>query len=748
MCSVPAHPAGDPVRRAGAFGMNRSRRSFLAHAGGAALILTFRLDGETPPFKPSGTPGPLDSWVCINPDGTGVIQVRKAEMGQGVLTSLAMILAEEAELDWNKVTAVQSPLTEGTGGSSSVNSSYLPLRRAGATVRDMMIAAGANRWSADRKDCSAKLSCVIHLPSGRKFSYGELVEQARQLPVPDQDQLRLKTPSEFRLIGTSIPRLDIPDKVTGKAKYGLDIRIPGMRFAVIARAPRYGIVAVHYDAAKSLAIQGVLKVFQIEPRPSDGLTCGGVVVVANSTWAAMKGREALEIQWSNSPFENGDSAQLSAQLQRAVEQQPAEWSWQQGSVASALQTAAKKVEVEYEFPFLAHATMEPMNTTIHRKSDRCEVWCPTQSPDWARKVIAQELGIPEAKVTVHTTFMGGGFGRRYAADYPTEAAQIAKQLSEPVQLVWTREDDFTNDFYRPVSRHRVIAGLDSQQHLCAWEHRLSSTPLAAQGHKSGEVHAEDAELMSAMDPSYLAPNFALHYTRTKSDVRRGAWRSVAHSFNVAVNECVIDELAHSIGQDPYTFRRNLLSRSPAEMAFTKQSRPHSGGPPDCARLLAVLDLAAQKSDWKRPLGNGQAKGIACAALYGGYLAQVSEVAVKDSKTLVNRIVTAVDCGQAINPNGIVAQIEGGILFALSAVLKEQITVKNGVIQQNNFNAYEILRLPEAPVLETFVINSHLDPGGVGEAGVPLVGASVANAVFAACGKRLRSFPLHLADAQA
>lgn len=728
--------------------MNVSRRSFLAGSSGAALILTFRLDGETLPVKPSGTPGPLDSWVCVNPDGTGVIQVRKAEMGQGVLTSLAMILAEEAELDWNKVMAVQSPLTEGTGGSSSVNSSYMPLRRAGATVRNMMIAAGANRWSVDRKDCSAKLGCVIHLPSGRKLSYGELVEEAKQLTVPDQDQLRLKAPSEFRLIGTSIPRLDVPDKVTGKAKYGLDIRIPGMRFAVIARAPRYGSVAVHYEAAKSLAIPGVLKVFQIEPRPSDKFTSGGVVVVANSTWAAMKGREALEIDWSDSPFENGDSAQLSAELKRALEQQPAEWSWQQGSVASASDAAVKKVEVEYEFPFLAHATMEPMNTTIHRKSDGCEVWCPSQSPDWARKAIAQELGIPEAKVTVHTTFMGGGFGRRYAADYPTEAAQIAKQIGDPVQLVWTREDDFTNDFYRPVSRHRVIAGIDSQYRLSLWAHRLSSTSLAAQGHKSGDVHPEDAEVMSAIDPSYLAPNFSIHYTQTKSDIRRGAWRSVAHSFNVAVNECVVDELAQSIGQDPYIFRRNLLNRSPTEIAFTKQSRPHADGPPDWARLVAVLELAAERSDWKRPPESGQGKGIACAALYGGYLAQVSEVIVKDSNILVKRVVTVVDCGQAINPDGVVAQIDGGILFALSAVLKEQITVKNGVIQQKNFNAYQILRLPEAPVLETFVINSHRDPGGVGEAGVPLVGASVANAVFAACGKRLRKFPLHLAEVQA
>jgi isoquinoline 1-oxidoreductase beta subunit len=725
--------------------MSISRRSFLAGTSGTALILSFRLDGETPAVEQRGEPGPLESWVCVNPDGTAVIQVRKAEMGQGVLTSLAMILAEEAELDWNKVTAVQSLLTEGTGGSSSVNGSYMPLRRVGAAVKEMMITAAANRWSVDRKECSAKLGYVIHLASGRRASYGELVTEARQLPVPDNNQVRLKAPAEFRLIGTSVPRLDVPDKVTGKAKYGLDIRLPGMSFAAIARGPRYGSVALHYDASKALAAPGVLKIFQIEPRGPNNYTSGGIVVVATSTWAALKGRDALQIQWSDSPFEGGDSERLSVELQRALQQDPAEWSWQQGSVVSALTAATQKVEAEYEFPFLAHATMEPMNTTIHLKADGCEVWCPSQSPDWARKAIAQELGLPDSKVTVHTTFMGGGFGRRYAADYPTEAAQIAKQLSGPVQLVWTREDDFANDFYRPISRHRVTAGFDREQRLCAWEHRLSSTSLAAQGHKTGDVHPESAEVMSAMDPSYLIPNFSIHYTQTRSDIRRGAWRSVSHSFNVAVNECFIDELASSIGQDPYTFRRNLLSQAASSPILPKQTRPHAYGPPDLGRLTAVLDLAVAKADWHRPLSNGQGKGIACAALYGGYLAQVAEVTVKNSNIIVNRIITVVDCGQAINPNGVVAQIEGAALFALSAVLKEQIAVKNGAIEQKNFNSYELLRLPEAPVLKTFVINSHRDPGGIGEAGVPLVGASIANAVFAACGKRLRKFPLRLTE---
>jgi isoquinoline 1-oxidoreductase beta subunit len=720
-----------------------SRRSFLTATSGTALLLSFRLDGRGAAVPESGAPSPLDSWVSVNPDGTAIIQVRKAEMGQGVLTSLAMILAEEAELDWNKVRAVQSLMTEGTGGSSSVNSSYMPLRRAGAALREMMISAAANRWRVERGGCSATQGCVIHPGSGRKLSYGELVAEARQLPVPGQDQLRLKNPAEFRLIGTSLPRLDIYDKVTGKARYGVDVRLSGMRFAVIARAPRYGSVAVHYDASKTLAMPGVVKVFQIEPRP-ESATSGGVVVVANSTWAAIRGREALEIEWSNSTFEGGDSEQLSEQLQHSLERAPAEWSWEQGSAASAFESAAKTVEAEYEFPFLAHATMEPMNTTIQVKADGCEAWCPSQAPQWARKSIAQVLGLPERRVTVHTTFMGGGFGRRYARDYTTEAAQIAKEIREPVQLVWTREDDFTNDLYRPASRHRVRAGFDSEQGLNLWEHRISSTSMSAQKHNTGEVHPEDAEVQSAMDPSYLVPNFAIHYTQAKSDVRRGAWRSVAHSFNVAVNECFLDELAQSAGRDPYTFRRDLLKRSASQVKSAKP-RPHLDDPPDLGRLIAVLDLAVEKSDWKRRLADGQGKGIACAALYSGYLAQVSEVTVKNSNIVVNRIVTVVDCGQAINPNGVVSQIEGATIFALSAILKERITVMNGVIQEKNFDTYELLRLPEAPLLETFLVASHNDPAGIGEAGVPLVGASVANAVFAACGKRLRTFPLRLAE---
>jgi isoquinoline 1-oxidoreductase beta subunit len=407
----------------------------------------------------------------------------------------------------------------------------------------------------------------------------------------------------------------------------------------------------------------------------------------------------------------------------------------EGDADKVLAGSKNIVNAAYEFPFLAHATMEPMNTTIQLQSERCEAWCPSQSPDWARSAIAKELGLKEQQVVVHTTFMGGGFGRRYIGDYPTEAAQVARHIENPVQLVWSREDDMTHDFYRPASFHRLQGALDSGGHVTAWSHHIASTSIRVQWDSPATAKPESAEIGGAVNPPYWFPAIKVSYTPVNSAVPRGWWRSVENSFNGFVVESFMDEMAVSAGKDPYLFRReNLL-----EMLQHRANKPDA---PDIERLITVLDLAAKKAGWSSPMAKGRGRGIACGTAYG-YLAQVVEVTIADDGIRVDRVVTAVDCGQIVNPNGVQQQIEGGIVFALSAVLKGKITIAGGQVQQTNFDGYDLIRMPESPRVEVYFVENHLSPSGIGEAAVPYLGPAVANACFAATGKRLRKLPLNL-----
>jgi isoquinoline 1-oxidoreductase beta subunit len=724
-----------------------SRRAFIAGTtvAGAGLIIGVHLPGSSVLAQGKGPkkapPNPFDAYIHVKPSGEISLIVAKSEMGQGIRTGLAMLLAEEAEVELTAVTVQQAETRPdiythlGTGGSGSTMENYEPLRRAGATVRELMITAAAARWNAPRNQCVAKKGTVVHKGSSHHATYGELVEAASKLPLPDPKTVPLKDESEFRLLGHPVPRVDVPAKVNGSAQFGLDVRVPEMLFAVVARCPTFGGKPAHFDSAAAKAVPGVVDVFEIPALGADQFTAGGIVIVADSTWTAIKARRALRITWDNGPNASESSNTIDESL-RAAAAKPGKRVRNDGDVDAALAKSAKPVEAVYELPFQAHATMEPMNITIHARGGECEVWAPTQSPDWVQKTVAQVLGLSPEKVIVHTTLMGGGFGRRYMADYPAEAAQIAKVVQKPVQLVWTREDDMTHDFYRPASCHHMRGAVDASGHPLAWSHTIASTSIEGFWHPN--ANSSESEVGGAQQMPYAIPNVRLEYNPAATVVPRAWWRSVENSFNGFAVESFIDELAAATGQDPFQFRKTLLIKQ-------KSTKPPGDDDVNPERLRAVLELAAEKSGWSKPLPKGKGRGIASFSSFGSYFAEVAEVTVTDDKTFkIDRIVAVVDCGPVVNPESVRSQTEGAIIYGLSAALKNEITIKNGAVEQTNFDAYDPIRISEAPPIEVYIAPSGADPGGMGEPGLPPIAPAVANAIFAATGKRLRKLPLQLA----
>jgi len=727
-----------------------NRRKFIAAgiaagtAAGAGLLIGVRLpEGllfaqddkkKTPP------PNPFIAYIHVKPTGEISLIVAKSEMGQGIRTGLAMCLAEEAEVDFNSVSVEQAETRTdlyshlGTGGSSSTIENFMPLRRAGATVRELMITAAATKWSVPRRQCTAQKGVVSHRPSARHASYGELVDAASKLPLPAADKVPLKDPANFKLIGHVTPRVDIPAKSNGSAQFGIDVRVPDMLFAVVARCPTFGGKVASFDATKAKSLPGVKNIFEIPALGADMFTAGGVAVVADSTWAAMQARNALQIKWDLGPAAAETSDTIREALQTAAHQ-PGKRFRNQGDVDAALSKAHKKIEAVYDFPFLAHATMEPMNITLHAQGNECEVWAPSQSPDWVQKTVAKVLNTAPEKVIVHTTLMGGGFGRRYMADFPAEGAQIAQVVGKPVQLVWTREDDMTHDFYRPAACHRMQGAVDATGHPTAWFHTMATTSI--QGFWDPKADPGEGEVGGAKDMPYAIPNFRLEYNQAETRVPRAWWRSVENSFNGFALECFIDELAAAAGKDPVEFRKSLLKKPP-------NWKGRDDDDPDPARLRGVLELAAEKAGWSTPLPKGKGRGIASYSSFGSYFAEVAEVSMTGEKTFkVDRVVAAVDCGQIVNPESVRSQTEGAIVFALSAALKNEITIRDGAVEQTNFDGYDPIRMSEAPLIEVHLVKNDDDPGGMGEPGVPPLAPAVANAVFAACGRRLRRLPLQL-----
>jgi isoquinoline 1-oxidoreductase beta subunit len=733
---VSTKPSPPPVKSSAAI----SRRTFLATsaAAGGALVVGLTLRGRFHFPSSDASQDPFNAWIRIHPDGDTQLVLNKSEMGQGVFTALPMILAEEAEIDFARITVVQADNADGTGGSGSVWEGYKPLRQAGAQVREVLIAAAARQWSVPPGECRARNSQVVHTPSGRSLSYAALVKDARRLPLPDPNTVHLKDPKEFTLLGRSIPHLDIPDKVKGTARFGLDVRLPGMVYAVVAQCPYFRGDLLRFDASRAKAITGVLDVFEIPTDPdSANKNTREIAVVAANTWAAIQGRSALAAEWKPGQYHDESTESLTAQLRAGLDAQEY-WNSTNTTLNPDSVTAAKRIESIYEFPFLAHATMEPMNITVRLNDGRCEIWSPTQAGGGTQEAAAKFFGLDKRDVTVHVTFMGGGLGRRFGVPFDHQAMQIARRIQRPVQLVWTREDDFTHDRYRPACMHRLRGGIDEEGNLVAWTDRLADTTIIGQ---RDPKQAQAYELGGAIDQPYPAQHFRMSYVPVESGATRGAWRGVEIAFNVFSVECFIDELAHLAGQDPYLFRRRLLMKAAAHSA-TRRSN-FDGTLADPTRVIQMLDLTTEKAGWDKPLGPNRGRGLSCFYSKTSYLAQVAEVTVKDGKLRVDRVITVVDPGRVINMNGIRAQIEGAVLMGLSATLKERITVKNGMIQQQNFNSYEMLRMPDAPQLETYLVESGRPPGGIGEPPLALIGPSVGNAIFAATGKRLRKLPFQL-----
>jgi isoquinoline 1-oxidoreductase beta subunit len=707
-----------------------SRRTLLKGglAAGAGLVIGFHVPNGRVALAAGHVFAP-NAWIRIDKDGIVTIINSQSEMGQGTLTSMAMILADELEADWSKVKVEQGPASRAfdnpgwppyierlfggsqlTAGSMSIRGLFMTWRRAGAAAKEMLMAAAAKEWGVPIGEVYAEQGAVHHRPSGRKLGYGELSDKAAQLPVPQNPTL--KTPDQFKLIGKKVPRRDTPDKVTGKAVYGIDVKVPGMLVATVQRCPVFGGTVASFDASKALAIKGVRHVVQIS---------SGIAVVADNYWTAKRGRDALVVNWNEGPNAKQSSAAIS-QAYAALAQQPGPVARREGDVAKALGAAPKVIEAVYEVPFLAHATMEPMNCTAHVRADGCDVWAPTQTAIGTQSAAMRATGLPREKVRVHTTFLGGGFGRRGEKDFVVDAVETSKAVGAPVKVVWSREDDMQHDHYRPATYNAFRAGLDTNGMPVAWMHRIAGPSITAQRLGLPPDRIDRAMTEGAANHPYDIPNMQIEYHYKEVGVPVGFWRSVGASQNAFIVESFIDELAHAAGKDPYEYRRALLGKS--------------------LRHKGVLELAATKAGWGSPLPPGRHRGIAVAFSYGSWAAEVAEVSVAaDGGVRVHRVVVAIDCGFAVNPDQIRAQMESGIVYGLTAALYGAITLENGRVQQSNFHDYPMLRINEMPVVETHIMQSPHPPGGVGEPAVPPIAPAVANAIFAATGKRIRRLPI-------
>ena len=701
------------------------RRAFLEVAGtiGAGLVIGFRIPDRhgVVPFAPN-------AWLQVDTDGSVTVTTDKSEMGEGNHTALAMIAAEELDADWSKVKVGAVPTNPAgwsrrmsTGGSTSVRTSWEILRKAGATARAMLVTAAAQTWGVEAAACSTRNGTVTH--ANHRLTYGELAQKAATLPVPEKTPL--KDPKDFRILGTRVPRLDTPSKVNGTAEFGIDVRMPGMLVASIERSPVFGGKVKSFDATAAKAVPGVRHVVQLDGTPWTGTngawgvgTEAGIAVVADTYWQAVQGRQALRITWDEGP--NATLSDIPAKL-AALSGQAGVTAKTAGDAAAALAGAAKKIESVYTVPFLHHATMEPMNCTAFVRAGACEVWVPTQNQTRAQEVAAEAAGVPKETVRIHTTLLGGGFGRRLESDFVAEAVSISKAVNAPVKVIWSREDDTKHGFYRPATYNRLAAGLDAQNKPVAWTHHIVAPPILI---KFGPLqNGIDGTLIDgASDVPYSFPNLFVDQLAVDLPVPLGFWRSVGASQNAFVVECFMDEVAAAAGRDPFELRREML-----------QSKP---------RHLRVLELAAAKAGWGTPLPPGRGRGIAISEWEPTTCAEVAEVSVAPDGTVrVHRVVCAVDCGPVVNVDTIEAQMQGGVVFGLSAALYGEITIDRGRVRQGNFTDYPMLRIPEMPVVETHIVPSNDAIGGIGEPSVPPTAPAVCNAIFAATGKRIRSLPI-------
>ncbi len=697
----------------------QTRREFIkvvSVSGGGIILATyipfnnlFAKTGDDPKiFSPS-------VYLKIDSNGVVTVIVHRSEMGQGVKTALPMLIAEELEVDWENIVIEQADAdtkygSQSTGGSTSVRRNWEPLRVAGATAREMLILAAANKWNVNTSECFAENGFVINKKTNKKFSYGELVEDASKLPVPQN--VKLKDPKDFKLIGKRIHRVDTPEKIYGKAKFGIDVVIPGMYYAALSRCPSFGGKVKSFNAVKAKQIKGVIDVVQIS---------NGVAVIADSTWNAFKGRDALEIEWDLGPYANVGTENIRNEMLKHIKEEGAEFE-SRGNVHQSIE-GEKFIEAIYEVPFMAHAPMEPMNCVAKYENGKVELWAPTQNPQNAKSEVAKALGLSENDVTVHVTLMGGGFGRRLVSDFAIEAAEISKASGRAVKLTWTRKEDMKFGYYRPPSMHVLKGSVSKDGKPLKFYHHVIA-PSIRQMRFDKNLTAEKSEIREGtVDLEYQIPNLKITGTLVPTHVPISWWRAVYNSQNPFAVESFIDELAYAAGKDPYEFRKQML--------------------PEDSRLLNVMNIAIEKSGWYNKLPEGKGRGLAISYGYESYCAQVAEVSVINKKLKVEKYTAVIDCGVVVNPDIVEAQMEGAIAFALSAAMKGEITIKNGGVEQNNFDDFEILSYDEMPVVDVHIVQNNFKVGGVGEVGIAACAPALCNAIFAATGKRIRKLPVRL-----
>ena len=716
-----------------------SRRDFLISSttAGGGLMIAFALGGcekdtavsvqtgtggELPPESEAGEFKP-NAWLSFHSDDTVTIRVGSSEMGQGTLTGIAMLIADELDADWSMVRAEHAPADEAftnpiigrqhTGGSTAIRGFWPIARKAGAIGREMLMHAAAVQWDIHPDDCHTANGAVIHEACDHhNLSYGELAESASQLPIPES--VFLKEPDEFVLIGKSIPRLDTPDKVNGKAVFGIDVELPDMLTATVARCPVMDGKLKRLDASKALEVPGVKHVRIIS---------AGIAVIADHYWAAKQGRDALDIEWDTAANDTLDSAGIEARFKAAIDKGLIERD--DGDINKSLAAAAKTLQAVYTAPYQAHVCMEPMNATADVRSDGCDVYAPTQGQTSTQNTAMRITGLAREKVRVHTTFLGGGFGRRSEQDFISDAVECSKIAGQPVKVIWSREDDIMHDQYRPSTYNVLRGGIDAKGKVVAWEHRIAGPSIMARVSGSEGDGRDWSSTEGAKNIPYAIASQRVTYAMSNTPVPVGFWRSVGSSQNAYITECFFDELAKLAGRDPVKARLALMDDHPR----------HAG----------VVKLAAKKAGWGKKLPEGHARGIAVAESFASYVAMVAEVSIDKGTVRMHRMTCAIDCGMTVNPNSIRAQMEGAIVYGLTATLKGKITISGGQIQQRNFDDYPLLSLEECPHIEVHIVDSEQDPGGVGEPGVPPTAPAVANAVFALTGKPVRSLPIELSS---
>jgi len=699
-----------------------SRREFVAAgvAAGAGLVVGFYLPhgrhGNKEAFSPN-------AYLRITPDNKVTIVVARSEMGQGVRTALPMILAEELEADWKQIEIEQAGAStlygdQTTGGSASVRTTWDPMRKAGAAAREMLISAAALTWGVSRSSCSAQSGSVVHAASNRKLNYGQLAEKAATLPIPSD--VTLKQAKDYKIVGQRLARVDTPSKVRGEAGFGIDFRMPGMKYAVLSRCPTIGGKVTSFDDKESKKISGVSYVGKI----SDA----AVAVVADSVWGAMEGRRMLNVTWDDGPNKDLNTAAMMQTLKQTAAKKGASLY----SVGDAAKAKGRRITAEYQLPFMAHAPMEPGNCAAHYSASGCELWAPTQVPQDCRDSVATAVGLDPDQVKVNVTLMGGGFGRRLEHDYAVEAALVSKATGGPVKVIWTREDDMRFSTYRPASLHQLSAVLDGAGWPVAFTHRIIAPSISGQKGQPtpGGV---DPDLPDEAAFVYGTENVLIESVIAETPVPLGWMRSVYALQAGFASESFIDELALAAGKDPFEYRLHMLAKDQDIQFFT--TTWHT------ARMRGVLQLAAEKAGWNKPLPAGRFRGIACFGCFSSYMAEVVEISMENETPRVHRVVAAVDCGQVVNPGILEQQVPGGIVYALSNALRAKITIEKGRVVQGNFDDYAPLRMDETPVVEVYAVPSTEVPTGIGEPSVPPLAPALCNAIYAATKKRIRALPI-------